>query len=120
MRLQDTLKGFRFKDNKSKYRWEDGKNGIAQFNFDSFLPPSMTVCMRGKIDYMRHGDYQYWFVVDIKRREPRIGTVPIDFSFFHTSKPALIVESMAIAPHIAVTMNKEEQDKAKEAKAGPP
>ena len=44
VRLQDTLKGFRFKDNNSKYRWEDGKNGMAQLNFDSFLPPSMTLC----------------------------------------------------------------------------
>ena len=38
MRLQNTLKGFRFEDNKSKYRWEDGKNGMAQLNFDFFLP----------------------------------------------------------------------------------
>ena len=38
VRLQNTLKGFRFEDNKSKYRWEDGKNGMAQLNFDFFLP----------------------------------------------------------------------------------
>ena len=93
VRLQDTLKGFGFKDNKSKYRWEDGKNGMVQLNYDSFMPPSMTVCMRGRIDYMRHGDWNYWFIVHANRREPRIGSVPIDFSFYHNSKEEWYVES---------------------------
>ena len=42
VRFQNTFKGFRFEDNKSKYRWEDGKNGMAQLNFDSFLPPMVA------------------------------------------------------------------------------
>ena len=72
---QDTLKGFRFKDNKSKYRWEDGENGIPQFNSDSFLPPSITMCSRGRILYNRHGDYNFWYRVVIKKRKPSTNSV---------------------------------------------
>ena len=86
VRLQDTFKGFRFEDNKSKYRWEDGKNGIPQLNHDSFLPPSMTVCMRGRMLYYRHGDYKYWFNVIINNRKPRIGSVPNDFALYQMPK----------------------------------
>ena len=119
VRLQDTLKGFRFQDNKSKYRWEDGKNGIAQLNFDTFLPTSMTVCMRGMILYNRHGDHNYWFNVIIRKRKPRIGSTPIDFAFYQRSNGGWVVSTHSIVPNIDVLMNKEEQDKAKEAKSWP-
>ena len=114
-----TLKGFRYKDNKSKYRWEDGKNGIARLTFDSFLPPTMTVCMRGRFLYNRHGDTIYWFNVIIKKREPRPGTIPIDFGVLSRSNGEMKVESRTIIPFIRIVMNKEEQDKAKEAKSWP-
>ena len=117
--FKDTLKGFRFKDNKSKYRWEDGKNGIAQLTHNSFLPPSMTLCMRGRIHYMRHGDNNFWFIVTIKEREPRIGSVPIDFGLYHKSKGDWIVLSFAVVPYISIVMNKEEQDKAKKDRSWP-
>ena len=118
-RLQDTLKGFSFKDNKSKYRWEDGKNGIAQLNYDSFLPPSMTLCLRGRILYNRHGDHNHWFTVVIKNTKPRIGTTPVDFGFVQKSKGEWILKSHTIVPNFNILMNKEEQDKAKEARSWP-
>ena len=119
VRLQDTLKGFRFEDSKSKYRWEDGKNGMAQLNFDSFLPPSMTLCLRGKILYNRHGDQNFWFNVIIKHKKPRIGSLPMDFAFYHRSNGLWAVKSMTIVPDVWIVMNKEEQDKAEEAKSWP-
>ena len=119
VRLQDTFKGFRFEDNKSKYRWEDGKNGIPQLNHDSFLPPSMTVCMRGRMLYYRHGDYKYWFNVIINNRKPRIGSVPNDFALYQMPKGEFVVGSMTIVPSLDIVMNKEEQAKAKEAKRWP-
>ena len=111
------VKGFRFKDNKSKYRWEEGKNGIPQLNFDSFLPPSMTLCMRGRIFYNRHGDHNDWFNVIIKRRKSPYA--PMDFALKQRSKGEWQVRSMAIVPSIIKKMNKEEQDIAKEAKSWP-
>ena len=119
VRLQDTLKGFRFEDNKSKYRWEDGKNGVAQLNFDSFLPPSMTLCLRGKILYNRHGDQNFWFNVVIKHRKPRIGSLPADFGFYHRSTGQWAMKVMSAVPYFGIVLNKEEQDKAKEAKSWP-
>ena len=79
---KETFKGFRFKDNKAKYAWVDGKNGAALINVDSFLPPSMTLCMRGRILYNRHGDINYWFNVLIKRKNPTIFSPTIDFGFY--------------------------------------
>ena len=111
------VKGFRFNDNKSKYRWEEGKNGIPQLNFDSFLPPSMTLCMRGRIFYNRHGDHNDWFNLIIKRRKSPY--VPMDFALKQRSKGEWQVRSMAIVPSIIKKMNKEEQDIAKEAKSWP-
>ena len=113
VQMQDTLKGFRFKDNKSKYRWEDGKNGIPQFNSDSFVPPSMTMCLRGRILYNRHGDYNFWFNVIIKKKKPGIGSYPNDFSLYQRSKGEWVV-----APGGGV-MNKEEQSKSEEAGSWP-
>ena len=97
-RLQDTLKGFHFKDNKSKYRWEDGKNGINQLTFDSFLPPSLTVCMRGRIHYNRHGDSNCWFNVIITKKKPRLGTMPMEFAFFQKAKGEWWLQSFSISP----------------------
>ena len=119
LQLQDTLKGFRFKDNKSKYKWEDGKNGMVQLNYDSFLPPSMTVCLRGRILYKRHGDWNEWFNVFITNNKPRIGTLPCDFGLSQRSNGELTVQSQTILPPLYALMNKEEQDKAKEAKSWP-
>ena len=104
---RSTFKGFRYKDNKSKYRWEDGKNGIARLNYDSFLPPSMTVCMRGRFLYNRHGDGIYWFNVIIKKRQPRPGSAPIDFGVLSNSKGLMRVESRTIVPFIRIVMKKE-------------
>ena len=120
VRLEDTIKGFSFKDNKSKYRWEDGKNGIARLDYDTFLPPSMTVCMRGRIRYNRNGDHSYWFSVLIKKKKPRyIGSVPIDFALYQRSRGEWYVESMTIVPNINILMNKEEQENAEKDKSWP-
>ena len=104
VRLQDTFKGFRFEDNKSKYRWEDGKNGIPQLNHDSFLPPSMTVCMRGRMLYYRHGDYKYWFNVIINNRKTRIGSEPNDFALYQMPKGEFVVGSMTIVPSLDIVV----------------
>ena len=93
-----TFKGFRYKDNKSKYRWEDGKNGIAQLTFDSFLPPSLTVCMRGRIHYNRHGDSNCWFNVIVTKKKPRLGTMPMEFAFFQKAKGEWWLQSFSISP----------------------
>ena len=77
--LQSSFKGFRYKDNKSEFRWEEGRNGMAQVSFDSFLPPSITICLRGRILYNRHGDRQTWFSVILNKKNPRRGTFPVDF-----------------------------------------
>ena len=114
-----TFKGFHFKDNKAKYAWEDGKNGMPQINFDSFLPPSMTVCLRGRVLYKRHGGIMLWFNVKIENRKPRIGSLSVDFVFFSKPKGEWQVHSETIVPPIYVLMNKEEQDKAEEARSWP-
>ena len=58
------IRGFQFQDNKAKYKW--GKdNGIVTVNFDSFLPEFLTICMRVKSLYMRHGDQMFWVEVHI-------------------------------------------------------
>ena len=116
---KETFKGFRFKDNKAKYAWEDGKNGAALINVDSFLPPSMTLCMRGRILYNRHGDINYWFNVLIKRKNPTIFSPTIDFGFYQRSKGEWILEGGAGAAFVYIIMNEEEQDKAKEANSWP-
>ena len=110
---QDTLKGFRFKDNKSKYRWEDGENGIPQFNSDSFLPPSITMCSRGRILYNRHGDYNFWYRVVIKKRKPSTNSVSDEevMSLYHRSKGEWSVGGLV--------MNKEDQDKSEEVRSWP-
>ena len=112
---QDTVKGFRFKDNKSKYRWEDGENGIPQFNSDSFLPPSMTMCMRGRILYNRHGDYIFWYNVVIKKRKPSTGSMSDEqvMTLYQRSKG-----EWSVGPG-GFVMNKEEQDKSEEARSWP-
>ena len=114
-----TFKGFRFEDNKAKYAWEDGKNGMAQLNFDSFLPPSMTVCMRGRILYNRHGDINSWVNLIIKRRETPIGSDPMDFNFYQQSKGQWYLYGADNTFTNWVLMNKEEEEKAKEAKSWP-
>ena len=116
--LRVTFKGFRFKDNKSKYRWEGG-NGMAVVTSEVFLPPSMTMCLRGKILYNRHGDQNFWFNVIIRKRKARIGTFPMDFAFYQRSKGDWLVYSSSVEPAIRVYMNKEEQDKAKLANSWP-
>ena len=113
-----TFKGFRFEDNKAKYGWEDGENGMAQINIDSFLPPSMTLCMRGRILYNRHGDINYWFNVIIKRKKPAIYT-PIDFGLYQRSKGEWILEGGDGKFFNFITMNKEQQEKAKKANSWP-
>ena len=115
------FKGFRFKDNKAKYAWENGKNGMAQLNFDSFLPNSMTLCMRGRILYNRHGDINTWFNVIIKRRETRVGFRPADFYFYQQSKGEWYLYGVKYDSTFTnwILMNKEEQDKAKEANSWP-
>ena len=114
---QVTFKGFRFKDNKSKYRWATD-NGIAMLNFDDFLPPSMTICLRGRILYNRHGDQNFWFTVNMRKKKALVGTYPSDFSFYQRSKGEWRVFSCSV-PSINHLMNKEEQDKAKESKSWP-
>ena len=116
--LQFTFNGFRFKDNKSKYRWEKD-NGIAMLTFDYFLPPSMTVCMRGRILYNRHGDQNFWFNVIIRNKNARIGTFPMDFAFYQRSKGDWRTYASSVEPAINRLMNKEEQEKAKESKSWP-
>ena len=116
---KETFKGFRFQDNKAKYAWEEGKNGAALINVDSLLPPSMTLCMRGRILYNRHGDINYWFNVLIKRKNPTIFSPTIDFGFYQRSKGEWILEGGAGATFIYIIMNEEEQDKAKEANSWP-
>ena len=115
--LQVTFKGFRYKDNKSKYRWEED-NGIAMLTFDEFLPPSMTVCLRGRFLYNRHGDHNFWFNVSIKKKKARVGTYPTDFSFYQRSNGDWRIFSCSV-PSINHLMNKEEQDKAKASKSWP-
>ena len=115
-RLQDTLKGFHFKDNKSKYRWEDGRNGMAQLSLDHFLPQSLTVCMRGRIHYNRHGDHSYWFNVIVTKKKPRVGTLPMDFAFLQKANGMWRLHSFSTTPYIEILMNKEEQKKAEEAR----
>ena len=97
----------------------DGKNGAALINVDSFLPPSMTLCMRGRILYNRHGDINYWFNVLIKRKNPTIFSPTIDFGFYQKSKGEWILEGGAGASFVYIIMNEEEQDKAKEANSWP-
>ena len=96
---QDSFKGFRYKDNKSKFRWEEGRNGMAQVSFDSFLPPSITICLRGRIMYNRHGDTNVWFSVILNKKNPRIGTFPVDFEFVQKSKGSWTVSSKTVRPY---------------------
>ena len=121
--MQIKFKGFRYNDNKMKYRWEEGINGLAQLSFNSFLPASMTICMRGRNLYNRHGDHSYWFTLIIRKKKERIGTSPIDFAFCQRSIGEWWVYNFskyaAYDPRWSVLMNKEEQDKAKETKAWP-
>ena len=84
--LNVNFKGFRFKDNKSQYRWEEGRNGLPQLSFDSSLPESMTACMRGRILYSRHGDQSYWFSVILMSKRPRVGAIPVHFALYLNSK----------------------------------
>ena len=91
--LQVTFKGFRYGDNKSKYRWEEGINGMAMLTFDNFLPPSMTICLRGKILYNRNGDQNFWFNVHLKKKKAPIGTYPMDFAFCQRSTGHWFVRS---------------------------
>ena len=114
--LQNSFKGFRYKDNKSEFRWEEGRNGMAQVSFDSFLPPSITICLRGRILYNRHGDRQTWFSVILNKKNPRRGTFPVDFSFVQKSKGSWTVSSKTVRPYPKAELNKEEQEKAKKAK----
>ena len=116
---QDSFKGFRYKDNKSKFRWEEGRNGMAQLSFDTFLPPSLTVCLRGRIMYNRHGDKNYWFSVILNTKTPRIGVFPVDFAFVQNSNGNWIVSSHAARPYQKALMNKEEQEKAKKDESWP-
>ena len=113
-----TVKGFRYKDNKSKYRWEEG-NGMAMLSFNNFLPPSMTICLRGRILYNRHGDQNFWFNVIIRKKKERIGTFPKDFAFYQRSKGDWRTYTSSVEPSINRLMNKEEQDKAKASKGWP-
>ena len=117
--LQVTFKGFRFKDNKSKYRWEEGSNGMARLTFDFFLPPSMTMCLRGRILYNRHGDKNFWFNVFLRKRKARIGTSPQDFSFYQRSNGEWRTFAATVVPLIDRLMNKKEQDEAKASKSWP-
>ena len=97
--IQRSFKGFRYKDNKSKFRWEEGRNGMAQVSFDSFLPPSITICLRGRIMYNRHGDTNVWFSVILNKKNPRIGTFPVDFEFVQKSKGSWTVSSKTVRPY---------------------
>ena len=117
--IQRSFKGFRYKDNKSKFRWEEGRNGMAQVSFDSFLPPSITICLRGRIMYNRHGDTNVWFSVILNKKNPRIGTFPVDFEFVQKSKGSWTVSSKTVRPYPKAELNKEEQEKAKKAKSWP-
>ena len=117
--LQNSFKGFRYKDNKSEFRWEEGRNGMAQVSFDSFLPPSITICLRGRILYNRHGDGQTWFSVILNKKNPRRGTFPVDFSFVSRSNGNWEVISHTVRPYPKALMNKEEQEKAKKDKSWP-
>ena len=108
-----SFKGFRFKDNKSKYRWEEGRNGMALLSFDTFLPPSMTICLRGRILYNRHGDQNLWFIVILPHKTRDPGTYPGDFKFYQKSVGEWSVVSHTRLPKIVTVLNKEEQDKAK-------
>jgi len=76
--LQNSFKGFRYKDNKSEFRWEEGRNGMAQVSFDSFLPPSITICMRGRILYNRHG-HKRLVQCDLEKKEPAERYIPCGF-----------------------------------------
>ena len=108
--LNVNFKGFRFKDNKSQYRWEEGRNGLPQLSFDSFLPESMTACMRGRILYSRHGDQSYWFSVILKSKKPRVGTFPVHFALYLNSKGWWRVVSQSVRPQPRILLNKEELD----------
>ena len=117
--IQSSFKGFRYKDNKSEFRWEEGRNGMAQVSFDSFLPPSITICLRGRILYNRHGDRQTWFSLILNKKNPRRGTFPVDFSFVSRSNGNWEVISHTVRPYPKALMNKEEQEKAKKDKSWP-
>ena len=105
---QVSFKGFRFKDNKSKYRWEEGINGMATLTFDTFVPPSMTLCLRGRVLYNRHGDYSYWFNLIINNKKPRVGTLPVYFSLYQRSIGDWGTRSYSVLPPQRVVMNKKQ------------
>jgi hypothetical protein len=112
------VKGFHYNDNKGKYGWQEG-NGMVAFKSDSFLPASMTVCMRAKSLYSRHGDQMYWFNVIIRKDRPRVDTFPIDFAFYSRSRGEWRVITASISPLVRIVMNKEEMDAAKLADSWP-
>ena len=41
-----------------KYKGKDEKSGVDELSYDSFLPPSMTMCLRGRIFISRLGAAQ--------------------------------------------------------------
>ena len=86
---------------------------MALLSFDTFLPPSMTICLRGRILYNRHGDQNLWFIVFLPHTTRRKGTYPGDFKFYQRSRGEWSVRSHTTRPPIITIMNKEEQDKAK-------
>ena len=92
---------------------------MAQLSFDTFLPSSLTVCLRGRIMYNRHGDKNYWFSVILNTKTPRIGVFPVDFAFVQNSNENWIVSSHAARPYQKALMNKEEQEKAKKDESWP-
>ena len=60
---------------------EEGRDGVAQVSFDSFLPPFITNCLTGRIMNNRHGDKNVWISVILNKKNPQIGTFPVDFEF---------------------------------------
>ena len=77
------IRGFQYADNKDKYKW--GKdNGIVTIKFDTFLPEALTVCMRVKSLYMRHGNQMIWFEVHINNDGKK--NISLDGDFFLMSE----------------------------------
>ena len=58
----EPLRGFQYKDNKSKYTVVEG-NGLAIAQFDTFLPDQLTLCMRAKFLFHRHTAYLFFFAL---------------------------------------------------------
>ena len=75
------IRGFQYADNKDKYKW--GKdNGIVTVKFDTFLPETLTVCMRVRSLYMRAGNQMFWFEVHINNDGKKNVSEYGDFQFW--------------------------------------